>query len=130
MERYVGLAFFNQGTIQRWQMDGRFDPANPVRYPDYPRLEVVTNSLTPNTQLNDFWVLDASYLRLKSIQVGYTLPLSVLNKIHIDHLRVYCSAENLFSLNKYRQGWDPEMNVTGEFYPILSTITMGVNVKF
>jgi TonB-linked SusC/RagA family outer membrane protein len=130
MERYVGLAFFNQGTIQRWQMDGRFDPANPVRYPEYPRLEVVTNSLTPNTQLNDFWVLDASYLRLKSIQVGYTLPQSVLNKIQIDHLRIYCSAENLFSINKYRQGWDPEMNVTGEFYPILSTITMGVNVKF
>lgn len=130
MERYVGLAFYNQGTIQRWQMDGRFNPDNPVRYPEYPRLEVVTNSLTPNTQTNDFWVLDGSYLRLKNIQFGYTLPKSVLNAIHIDNLRVYCSAENLFSLNKYRKGWDPEMNVSGAFYPILSTVTMGVNVRF
>jgi len=130
MERYVGLAFFNQGTIQRWQMEGRFDPENPVRYPGYPRLEVVTNSLSPNTQTNDFWVLDGKYLRLKNIQVGYTLPESWLKVIHLNHLRIYCSAENLFSLNNYRKGWDPEMNVTGEFYPILSTITMGVNVRF
>ena len=130
MERYVGIAFFNQGTIQRWQMDGRFDPENPVRYPGYPRLEVVTNSFSPNTQVNDYWILDGSYLRLKNIQIGYTLPPAVLKAIHINHLRVYCSAENLFSLNNYRKGWDPEMNVTGAFYPILSTITMGVNVKF
>jgi TonB-linked SusC/RagA family outer membrane protein len=130
MERYVGLAFFNQGTIEKWQMEGRFNPDNPVRYPEYPRLEVVTNSLTPNTILNDFWVLDASYIRLKSIQLGYTLPQSVLNKIRIDHIRFYCSAENLFSLNNYRKGWDPEMNVSGAFYPILSTVTVGVNVKF
>lgn len=111
-------------------MDGRFDPENPVRYPEYPRLEVVTNSLTPNTQTNDFWVLDGSYLRLKNIQLGYTLPQSLLKRVQIDNLRVYCSAENLLSLNKYRKGWDPEMNVTGEFYPILSTVTMGVNVRF
>lgn len=130
MERYVGYAFYNQGTIQKWQMDGRFNPDNPVRYPEYPRLEIVTNSLSPNTQLSDFWVLDASYLRIKNLQIGYSLPQSALNAIHINHLRVYCGAENIFSFNSYRKGWDPEMNVTGAFYPILSTITMGVNIKF
>jgi TonB-linked SusC/RagA family outer membrane protein len=130
LEAYVGYAFNNLGTIQQWQIDGRFKPEAPVRYPDYPRLEIVTNSGTPNTLLSDFWTISASYMRIKNMQLGYTLPESVLNAIHIQNLRVYFSAENLFSFNKYRQGWDPEINTGGSYYPILATFTMGVNVKF
>jgi len=130
LDGYVGYAFNNLGTIQKWQMDGRFNPDSPVRYPAYPRLEIVTNSGTPNTALSDFWTINASYLRVKNLQVGYTLPGSVLNTVHINQLRVYFSAENLFSFNHYRKGWDPEINTGGSFYPILATFTMGVNVKF
>jgi TonB-linked SusC/RagA family outer membrane protein len=130
LEAYVGYAFNNLGTIQQWQIDGRFKPEDPVRYPDYPRLEIVTNSGTPNTVLSDFWTINASYLRIKNIQLGYTLPESILNAIRIENLRVYFSAENLFSFNKYRKGWDPEINTGGSYYPILATFTLGVNVKF
>ncbi len=130
LDGYVGYAFNNLGTIQQWQIDGRFDPDNPVRYPEYPRLEIVTNSGTPNTVLSDFWTIDASYVRVKNLQLGYTLPEFVLNSIRLDHLRIYFSAENLFSLNNYRQGWDPEINTNGSFYPILATYTLGLNVKF
>lgn len=130
LDGYVGYAFFNQGTIQKWQMDGRFNPENPVRYPAYPRLEIVTNSGTPNTELSDFWTTNASYLRVKNLQLGYTLPNSMLNAVHINQLRVYLSAENLFSFNNYRKGWDPEINTNGTYYPILATFTIGVNVKF
>ncbi len=127
---YAGLAFFNLGNIQRWQMEGRFDPDNPVQYPDYPRLEVVTNSGTPNTVLSDFWVIDASYMRLKNVQLGYTLPDKLLQRIGSQNLRIYVSGENLFSLNNYRQGWDPEVNTGGAYYPVLSTFTFGLNLKF
>ncbi|QGY48081.1 SusC/RagA family TonB-linked outer membrane protein [Maribellus comscasis] len=130
LEYYVGYAFMNLGSIQQWQMDGRFDPENPVQYPDYPRLEIITNSGTPNTVLSDFWTIDASYLRIKNLQVGYTLPSRILEASRIDNLRVYFSAENLYSFNNYRQGWDPEINTNGSFYPILATFTLGVNVKF
>ena len=111
-------------------MDGRFDPDNPERYPDYPRLEIITNVGTPNTVSSDFWILNASYVRLKNLQVGYTLPKRILDAVRMSTLRVYLSAENLFSLNSYRQGWDPEINTGGAYYPILSTFTFGVNVKF
>ena len=111
-------------------MDGRFDPNNPKQYPEYPRLELVSNAGTPNTVLSDFWTIDASYLRIKNLQLGYALPKSILETANIDYLRVYLSAENLFSFNNYRQGWDPEINTGGSYYPILATFTMGVNVRF
>ncbi|MCE6991179.1 TonB-dependent receptor [Dyadobacter sp. CY323] len=130
LNNYAGVAFFNQGNIQRWQMEERFDPANPQRYPAYPRLEVVTNSGTPNTLQSDFWVLNASYLRVKNVQLGYTMPAAILSKVKIDRVRWYVSIENPITWSKYRQGWDPEVNTTGAYYPILSTYTFGCNIKF
>ena len=127
---YAGYAFFNLGNIQRWQMDGRFDANNPVRYPDYPRLEVITNSGTANTVESDFWVIDSGYLRVKNVQLGYKFPVSVTDRIGIDNLRCYVGAENLLSFNSYRQGWDPEINSGGSYYPILTTYTFGINLKF
>jgi TonB-linked SusC/RagA family outer membrane protein len=130
LDGYAGYAFNNLGTIQQWQIDGRFNPTSPVQYPEYPRLEIITNSGTPNTALSDFWILNASYLRFKNIQLGYTIPKSVLQKVKIENLRLYFSAENLFTFNNYREGWDPEINTDGSYYPILATFTFGVNVKF
>jgi TonB-linked SusC/RagA family outer membrane protein len=130
VDSYAGYAFFNLGTIQKWQMDGRFNPGNPVRYPAYPRLEVVTNSGTPNTVLSDFWTVNASYLRIKNLQVGYTLPNGLLKAVKLSRLRLYVSAENLLSHNHYRKGWDPEINTGGSYYPILATFTGGLNLNF
>jgi TonB-linked SusC/RagA family outer membrane protein len=130
LNNYAGVAFFNLGNIQRWQMEGRFDPNSPQRYPEYPRLEVVTNSGTPNTVQSDFWVQNASYLRVKNVQLGYSMPASILGKVKINRLRWYVSIENPLTWSKYRQGWDPEINTSGAYYPILSTYTFGVNIKF
>ena len=126
----AGYAFFNLGTIQEWMWKGRFDPANPTRYPGYPRLQILGNSTGANGQVSDFWVLDASYLRLKNIQVGYTFSPRILKKIHVDGVRIYASGENLVTFSHYRPGWDPEINSSGEFYPLLSTYTFGLNLKF
>ncbi len=130
LDGYSGYAFNNLGTIQQWQIDGRFKPESPVQYPEYPRLEIITNSGTPNTALSDFWILDASYLRIKNIQLGYTIPKSAIQRMNIDNLRIYFSAENLFTFSNYREGWDPEIITDGSYYPILATFTFGVNVKF
>jgi hypothetical protein len=111
-------------------LEGRFDPENPVRYPDYPRLEIITNAGTPNTESSDFWILDGSYLRLKNLQLGYNLPKAILDAGRISDLRVYLSAENLHTFSYYRPGWDPEINARSSYYPILATFTLGVNVKF
>lgn len=127
---YAGNAFYNLGTVQQWMWDGRFNPASPTRYPAYPRLQVLGNSAGVNGQVSDFWVLNASYLRLKNVQLGYTLTPSILKMLHVDGLRIYASAENLVTFNHYRKGWDPEINSGGDFYPILATYTFGINLKF
>ncbi|WP_446051379.1 SusC/RagA family TonB-linked outer membrane protein [Zobellia laminariae] len=130
LDNYAGYAFFNLGNIQKWQMDGRFDANNPVRNPGYPRLEVLTNSGSPNTATSDYWVINAGYLRVKNVQLGYNFPDSLTELIGIDNLRMYIGAENLHSFNSYRDGWDPEINSSGSYYPILTTYTFGLNLKF
>ncbi|MDR2765578.1 MAG: TonB-dependent receptor [Tannerella sp.] len=129
LDNYTGYAFFNLGTIQQWQIDGRFDPANPKRYVDYPRLEILTNSLAGNYAQSDFWALDASYLRVKNLQVGYTVPSRLLRP-WLDKARIYFSADNLYTVKQYRKGWDPEINTGGSYYPILATYTLGLNINF
>ena len=129
LDGFAGWAFRGDGNIQKWQAEGRFDPANPTRYPAYPRLEDLSNS-TPNIVTSDFWTQDASYIRLKNIQLGYTFPKKMLQAAKISNLRVYVQAENPLCWNKYKPGWDPEINTSGNYYPILATYTFGVNFKF
>lgn len=130
LEGFAGHAFRGDGNIQRWQADGRFDPKNPTRYPAYPRVEDLSNSEGPNIQLSDFWLLDASYIRLKNIQLGYSLPKKWMQTAKLGGLRLYVQAENPVSWNKYKKGWDPEQNTDGTYYPILATYTFGVNFNF
>ena len=130
LDGFAGWAFRGDGNIQKWQAEGRFDPANPTRYPAYPRLEDLSNSTTPNIVTSDFWTQDASYIRLKNIQLGYTFPKKMLQAAKISNLRVYVQAENPLCWNKYKPGWDPDINTSGNYYPILATYTFGVNFKF
>ena len=58
--------------------------------------------------MSDFWVINTSYLRLKTLQLGYTLPKSVLNAIGLSNVRVYYSAENLFTIDSMPLNVDPE----------------------
>jgi len=130
IDGYAGYAFFNLGTIQEWMWNGRFNPASPVRSPEYPRLQVLGNAPGVNGQLSDFWVLNASYVRIKNLQIGYTFSQGILKTLHVDGLRIYASAENPITWDHYRKGWDPEINSSGDFYPILATYTFGINLKF
>lgn len=130
LDGFAGWAFRGDGNIQKWQAEGRFDPANPTPLPAYPRLEDLSNSTTPNIVTSDFWTQDASYIRLKNIQLGYTFPKKMLQAAKISNLRVYVQAENPLCWNKYKPGWDPEINTSGNYYPILATYTFGVNFKF
>mgnify|MGYP002761537017 FL=1 len=87
-----------------------------------------------NLQTSDYWVRDASFLRLKNVQLGYTLPKAWVNKIGIQNLHLYVSGQNLLNFNKFYKGWDPENEIgTGDapsYYPINKIISFGLNVKF
>ncbi|MBO2543582.1 SusC/RagA family TonB-linked outer membrane protein [Salegentibacter sp. BDJ18] len=129
LQGYAGYAFNNTASVQRWMMD-RWAPENPNPNAAYPRYELIPNSGTPNTELSTFWLPDASYVRVKNVQVGYRFPSNILENLRIENLRIYASGENLYTWNNYRQGWDPEINTNGRFYPIFANYTIGLNVNF
>ncbi len=128
---YAGHAFYQEGNIQRWQMENCWNVQPDNRYPEYPRLEVMSNAGSNNTLTSDFWVINASYLKVRNIQLGYTLPSKITRKIGSDGLRFYVSMDNPFTIKKYRQGWDPEnTSNNGQYYPVMSTYTFGLTLKF
>ena len=85
-----------------------------------------------NTAVSDRFVEDASYLRLKNVTLGYTLPARITKKAYINRLRFYVTGSNLFTLTKYR-GYDPEVGGSGVDYgnyPQSRTIMFGMNLDF
>ena len=91
-----------------------------------------------NTQFSDLYVEDGSYLRIKNVQLGYTLPSRLTNKIRVKKLRVYVSADNLLTLTSYR-GFDPEIGdldgplgagVDLATYPVPRVFSVGFNLNF
>lgn len=126
-----GYAFFTDGNVQRWQMDERWTVENPDPNAKYPRIEIIPNTGTPNTVLSDFWMLNASYIKLRNIQLGYTLPSSAVKRLGLGSLRFNASAENLLTISGYRDGWDPEINAGFiNYYPILTNFTFGLTANF
>lgn len=128
----AGHAFyFDDGNVQRWQMDGRWTKENPNPKAIYPRLELIPNTGTPNTILSDYWVLDASYIKLRYVELGYELSSKIANKLNIKKIRFNVRAENLLTISGYRKGWDPELNVGAQdYYPILKNFTFGLIANF
>ncbi len=133
MGSYMAFAFYNSGQIQRWQADGAWTEANPDPNALYPKITNL-NQGSENVQSSTFWNRNASFLRLKNLQVGYTIPKRVIQKIKLGNIRIFYSGQNLFTINHFYKGWDPEMyQSTGDqpsFYPITSVNTFGINVKF
>jgi len=130
---YMAYAFYNGGQIQRWQADNCWTEANPDKWAEYPRLETLNMNNT-NLQTSDYWIRNASFLRLKNVQIGYTLPKVWTKKIGLENVRVYISGQNLCSFNSFYKGWDPENEIgTGDspsYYPINSIYSFGFNLKF
>lgn len=128
---YAGHAFYQEGNIQRWQMENCWNVQQDNRYPVYPRLEVMSNAGSNNTLTSDYWVLDASYVKVRNIQLGYTLPERIVKKFGPTGLRLYLSLDNPLAFKSYREGWDPEnTNNNGQYYPTMSTYTLGLSLKF
>lgn len=98
-----------------------FNPQDPKPGAYFPRIL----SSDYNYAYMSHWVQDASYIRLKNLQIGYSFKIKGLNQ-----LRVYASGENLFTATKYRT-WDPETPVGARgFYPNVAVYSMGVNLNF
>lgn len=91
----------------------------------YPRLLQYENSI--NTQRSDFYLENLAFLKIRNIQLGYTLPKAWTDKMQIERIRVYGSLENFFTFTSYK-GLDPE--VSGMAYPTMKQAIIGLNVTF
>lgn len=118
-------ANYQTAALGRWVGEGTSNT--------HPRL--TTNDTNNNfSNPSDFYLEDGDYLRLKTIQIGYSLPESVLDKLGIDKLRVYYTAENLLTFTKY-SGYDPEIGggifgIDRGYYPQAVTNQLGINLQF
>lgn len=118
-------AFYVGATALKQHLD-RWTPENPNA--SYPRL---TFGYPNNEQVSDYWLLNAAYLRMKNLQVGYSFPHALINKLSLNHLRLYVGGQNLFTIDKFLDGHDVEapMGSSG-YYPMVKTYTVGINAKF
>lgn len=110
----------------------RWTPENDNPNATTPRLSYGQSAIgqNNNTQLSTYWLRDIAFLRLKSAELGYTLPTKLTDHIGINNFRVYLRATNLFTLTKFDL-WDPELNTTnGSNYPNISVVALGGTIQF
>ena len=119
--------FVNDTQLLKAYAESHWSEDNRDVYALYPRYSAYQNY--NNTQTSTWWMRDGSFLRLKQLELGYTLPQKLTQKIHIDNLRAYVQGNNLLCFSKFKL-WDPELAGEGLNYPIQRTINIGINVTF
>lgn len=109
-------------------LEDRWDPAQSVAYNlEHAQLPRYVNGQQNNYEISDFYVKSAAYLRLKNLQLGYTLPKNLTRKICFEKVRFSLSANNLFTLTSYPYV-DPEGTSGGAYYPQLRSFAVGVEL--
>ena len=121
----VAYAFFNAGKIQEWQTDSWTPENTDASYP-----ALFAGSSHNNWRTNSFWMFDASYLRVRNVSIAYNFPKPMLEKIFVRTLQIYVSGQNLWTFDNMPEGIDPSLpnNTQGNYYPITSVFTLGLNV--
>jgi hypothetical protein len=121
----IGTANWQTRALSRWTGDGTSTT--------YPRLTSADDNGNFG-KMSDFYLEDGNYLRLKVVQIGYTLPVKMLKKIGGTKLRVYATGENLLTLTKYT-GYDPEIGggvfgIDKGVYPQAKSFILGIQLQF
>ena len=116
-------------TDNRWissDISGTKETENPNA--PYPRLSYGYN--LNNQQSSSFWLRNGRFLRLKNLDIGYTLPKPIVNTIHLENMRIYISGQNLITWSPFKL-WDPELEsgVRGQIYPITRSFTAGIQIS-
>ncbi|RZK58453.1 MAG: TonB-dependent receptor [Pedobacter sp.] len=120
----ANTGYINQFSVDRWTPE----TATTAKYP---RLAIADRG--NNTQVSDYWIRSADYLRLKHAEVGYTLNADFVKKIKLQTVRFYVSGFNLLTFDKLGDlPIDPEIPESGYInsYPYLRSFSLGLNVKF
>lgn len=119
----TGPSAFNRESLNRWT-------PSTATTAIYPRVGIA--NLGNNRTNSDFWVRNADYLKLKTIEFGVTLPKSLATKIGMQNLRLYFNGFNLLTFSKLDLDVDPEIPFIGRgtTYPYIKTFSSGLTAKF
>lgn len=146
----IDVNVFFQGTGRTWRFIGgtgfmpgstmgstynihanyqdRWTPENPSQDVFYPRLTYGENE--NNNKNSTWWLRDMSALRMRDIEAGYTLPRQLTQKYGVSSLRFYVKGTNLLTFSKFKM-WDPELDTNnGMKYPIMKSISFGLDINF
>lgn len=122
-----GDGLIGQNAVLQVIADNYWSETHPDPYAFWPRLQNGLNE--NNNQASTWWLQDAGFLRLKSVEIGYTFPAAWMKKLRVENLRLYASGTNLLCWSKFKL-WDPEMAGNGLNYPVQRVFNVGLNIGF
>ena len=123
-EQYI---YGNTQVLQAFA-ESHWSEENQDMYAQYPRMGVNVPSIANNLQPSTWWMRDGSFIRLKSLEIGYSLPQHVSDRLKLKNCRIYFNGLNLFTFSPFKL-WDPEQGGNGFAYPIQKVFNVGLNVN-
>lgn len=132
----AGMSPFTQSTsggkiletgLAKFIADDYWSEASQNPYAKWPRLS--TYEIANNNQRSTWFMQNGSFLRLKSAEMGFSIPKGIMKKAKLKSCRIYASGTNLFLISKFKL-WDVEMGGNGLNYPIQRVINLGLNLSF
>lgn len=119
---------FGNTQLLKQFADSHWSEDNQNIYALYPRMGVNRNDIENNLQASTWWLRDGAYMRLKSAELGYTLPSHLVKRLGIQRCRFYVNGLNLITWSDFKL-WDPELGGNGFAYPIQKVFNAGINVS-
>ncbi len=121
--------FLNRGqrALLSYIAEDHWSENNRNIYAFWPRLS--ETQISNNNQNSTWWLRNGAFVRLKTAELGYTLPAKLTKKYYVNMFRIYVSGSNLLHWSKFKM-WDPEMAGEGLGYPIQRVFNIGVNINF
>ncbi|MDD2243991.1 MAG: TonB-dependent receptor [Dysgonamonadaceae bacterium] len=119
--------FIGEKSLLQIIADSHWSEDNRNIYAFWPRLSDTENS--NNNVTSTWWMRNGAFMRLKTLELGYTLPKKMIQPIHSKNARIYMSGSNLFQVRKFKL-WDPEQAGNPFNYPLQRVINIGLNIEF
>lgn len=126
-DKHIFNGRVSPNSVLKCWSDNYWSESNRNSYAAQPRL--TTELINNNVKGSTWYIRDGSYIRLKSVELGYTFPKKLLSKIRMSNLRLYVSGLNLLTFSKFKE-WDVEQGGNGFNYPIQAVYNIGLNLNF
>lgn len=119
--------FIGEKSLLKIIADSHWSEDNRDIYAFWPRLSDTENS--NNNVTSTWWMRNGAFMRLKTLELGYSLPKKMIEPLHSKNARIYLSGSNLFQVRKFKL-WDPEQAGNPFNYPLQRVINIGLNIEF